>query len=53
MTSDDPVDFEDLLRLKPDYVISYLADKGTRKLGTFITEVRPSCLSRLSEQPTQ
>jgi hypothetical protein len=38
LNSEDPVDFEDLLRLKPDYVISYLADKGTRKLGTFITE---------------
>lgn len=40
LNTDDPVDFEDLLRTKPDYVIGYLADKGTSKLGSFVTEVR-------------
>ena len=39
LNSSDPVDFEDLLRTKPDEVISYLAKKGTQKLGSFITEV--------------
>jgi hypothetical protein len=39
LNSSDPVDFEDLLRTKPDEVISYLANKGTQKLGSFITEV--------------
>lgn len=38
LSADDPVDFEELLRLKPDQVIKYLSEKGTRKLGTFITE---------------
>ena len=33
------MDFEDLLRTKPDEVISYLAKKGTQKLGSFVTEV--------------
>mmetsp|Transcript_1853 Transcript_1853/g.5429 ORF Transcript_1853/g.5429 Transcript_1853/m.5429 type:complete len:488 (+) Transcript_1853:199-1662(+) len=34
----DVVDFEDLLRVQPDAVISFLADQGTRKLGSFMTE---------------
>jgi hypothetical protein len=38
LNTSDPVDFEDLLRTKPDEVISYLADKGTSKLGSFVTE---------------
>lgn len=38
LNSSDPVDFEDLLRTKPDEVISYLAKRGTQKLGSFITE---------------
>jgi len=45
LNSSDPVDFEDLLRLKPDYVVSYLADKGTQKLGTFVTDVRTQSLA--------
>jgi hypothetical protein len=39
LNTSDPVDFEDLLRTKPDEVISYLAEKGTSKLGSFTTEV--------------
>lgn len=39
LNTGDPVDFEDLLRTKPDEVISYLADSGTVKLGSFTTEV--------------
>jgi hypothetical protein len=39
LNTSDPVDFEDLLRTKPDEVISYLADSGTVKLGSFTTEV--------------
>lgn len=31
---------QDLLKQKPDTVITFLADHGTEKLGTFITEVR-------------
>ncbi len=34
------VDFEQLLQRDPDHVIQYLADKGTKQLGSFITEVR-------------
>jgi hypothetical protein len=34
------VDFETLLRDDPDHVIEYLANRGTKLLGTFITEVR-------------
>lgn len=33
------MDFEQLLQDDPDHVISYLASKGTRLLGTFVTEV--------------
>ena len=32
---------QDLLRVQPDAVITFLADKGTRKLGSFTTEVPP------------
>lgn len=34
----DIVDFEDLLRVQPDAVITFLANQGTRKLGSFTTE---------------
>ena len=36
------MDFETLLREDPDHVIEYLANRGTKLLGTFITEVRVS-----------
>lgn len=36
------MDFETLLREDPDHVIEYLANRGTKLLGTFITEARVS-----------
>lgn len=41
---DGAVDFEQLLRNDPDHVIEYLANKGTKMLGSFVTEVGPSWL---------
>ncbi len=32
---------QDLLRVQPDAVITFLANQGTRKLGSFTTEVPP------------
>lgn len=42
------MDFETLLREDPDHVIEYLANRGTKLLGTFVTEARapagkPAC----------
>ena len=34
------MDFETLLREDPDHVIEYLANRGTKLLGAFITEAR-------------
>ena len=34
------MDFETLLREDPDHVIEYLANRGTKLLGTFVTEAR-------------
>lgn len=33
--------FRELLAHDPDHVVDHLAERGTRLLGTFITEVRP------------
>jgi hypothetical protein len=38
------VDFETLLREDPDHVIEYLANRGTKLLGTFITEVHAAAV---------
>lgn len=36
------IDFEQLLQYDPDHVIEYLATKGTKLLGSFVTEVGDS-----------